>query len=56
MNAWELVQQFDHAVIVFECMHPYPREAIFAGDQVLVEGLVHVPEEDQTNRRHCFLV
>ena len=33
-------------------MHSDPGQAVFACDQVLVKGLMHVPEEDELNRRH----
>ena len=56
VDARELIQQLHHAVVILKRMHPDPRKTIFACDQILVERLVHVPEEYQTNGRHRFLV
>ena len=52
MNVRKLVQQLHHAVIVFERVQPHPGQAIFAGDQILVERLVLVPEKDDAQGRH----
>ena len=30
-------------------VHPHPRQDVFAGRQILVERLVHVPEEGETD-------
>ena len=51
----EFLEDFDHAVVVFEGVHAGPREAVFARGQVLVEGLVHVPEEAEVDSRHGLL-
>ena len=54
VNAGELLQQFDHAVVVLEGVQTHPRQAIFTADQVLVKGLVHVPQKEKsdTTLRH----
>src|SRR4030095_13626133 len=36
VDAWKLVQQLYHAVIIFERMHPYPWQPIFAAYHVAV--------------------
>jgi hypothetical protein len=41
----KLPQQRHHAVVVLQPMQPDPGEDVFAGHQILVERLVHVPEE-----------
>ena len=38
-------QEGDHAPVVLEGMEPNPGEYMLAGHQVLVERLMHVPEE-----------
>jgi len=42
----ELVQQLHHAVIILERVQARPGQAVLGGHQVLVVGLVHVPEKD----------
>src|ERR1017187_2449393 len=51
MDLRELIQQFHHAVVVFERVEPDPGEAILARDHVFVERLVHVPEKHQPDLR-----
>ena len=46
----ELAQDRRHAEIIFEGMQADPRQDVLAGDQVLVERLVHVPQ--QGDARH----
>ncbi len=54
MDARELVQQLDHAVIVLQRMQPHPRQAILARHHVFVKRLMHVPQQHQPNlRRIC---
>jgi len=48
----KLLQHANHAVVILERVHARPGQFVFAGDQVLVEGLVHVPEEAQVYLRH----
>ena len=43
-----------HAVVVFEGMHAGPGEAVLSCGQILVERLVHVPEEAQVDFRHAI--
>ena len=52
VHVGKLIQQFHHAVIVFQGMQPHPRQAVLAGDQILVQGLVLMPEQDQAEGRH----
>src|SRR5580765_7226531 len=56
MDTRELIQKLHHAVVILERMHPDPGKSVFTCNQVLVKGLVHVPEENETNCRHCSLV
>jgi hypothetical protein len=51
MDLRELIQQFHHPVVVFECVEPDPGKAILARDHVFVERLVHVPEKHQPDLR-----
>ena len=53
MDVGKLVQQFHHAVIVFQRMQAHPRQAIFACDQILVKGLVLVPKNDDAKSGHA---
>ena len=41
----KLAQQRDHPVVVLQRMEAYPRHDVLAGREVLVEGLVHVPQD-----------
>ncbi len=36
-------QDLHHSRVIFQRMQPGPRQLIFAGPQILVERLVHVP-------------
>ncbi len=56
VNAGELIQQLHHAVVIFERVHTHPRHSIFPGHQVLVEGLMHVPEEDYAELSQCHAI
>ncbi len=53
VNAGKLFQQLDHAVVVFESVHTHPRHTICPGHQVLVKGLMHVPEENYAEFAQC---
>ena len=46
----ELACQRRHPVVVLERMQPHPRLEVLAGGEVLIEGLVHVPQ--QSDARH----
>ena len=48
----EFSQDLDHAVVVFERVHARPGQLVLARDQVLIERLVHVPEEAEIDLRH----
>src|SRR5215467_15853974 len=52
MDVRKFVQNLDHAVIVFKSMEAGPRETVFTGYQVLVEGLVLVPNETKMDAGH----
>jgi hypothetical protein len=49
-NVGKLAQQGDHAPIVLEAVQAYPWQDVLAGDEILVERLVHVPQ--QSDARH----
>ena len=40
-----LPQDRHHAPVVFDGVHPDPRQHVLAGEQVLIERLVHVPQD-----------
>ncbi len=52
VNIGKLIQQLHHAVVVLEGMQAHPRQAILARHQILVKGLVLVPEKDETQGGH----
>ena len=52
VDVGKLVQQFDHAVVVLEGVQTGPGQTIFAGDQILVERLVLVPQKNDAESRH----
>jgi hypothetical protein len=52
MNVGEFIQQFHHAVIIFEAVHAHPWHAIFSGNQVLVEGLMLMPKKNHAESWH----
>ena len=52
MNSRELIQQLDHSVVVLQRMQPHPRQTVFARHQVLVKGLVLVPEKNYAQHGH----
>ena len=52
MDGGKLVQQFDHAVIVFESVQTYPGQTVFAGNQILVKRLVLMPEKNDAEDGH----
>ena len=56
VDVGKLIQQFHHAVIIFERMQAHPGQAIFAGHQILVERLVLMPEKNQTQGGHGWKV
>jgi hypothetical protein len=46
-------QQLHHSVIVLERVQTHPWKAIFTAYQVLVKGLVHMPEEEKSELALC---
>src|SRR5579864_606907 len=52
MNLREFVQQFDHSVVVLQCMQPHPGQTVFPRYQVLVKRLVLVPEKNYAQHGH----
>ena len=46
----ELARERHHAPVVLERVQPHPRQDVLAGGEVLVERLVHVPQ--QSDARH----
>src|ERR1019366_10578979 len=60
MDVWELLHQFHHPVVVLQGMQSHPGKAILAGYHVLVERLVHMPQEHQPDfppvLAHRFLI
>jgi hypothetical protein len=52
MNPGELIEEFDHPVVVLQSVKPDPRQAILAGDQVFVKGLMLMPQKDNAQSRH----
>ena len=47
MHAGELLEHGDHAPVVLDRVHPHPGQDVLAGGEVLVVGLVHVPQQRQ---------
>ncbi len=41
----KLAQERDHAVVILQCVEPHPREDVLVCHEVLVERLVHVPQD-----------
>ena len=56
MDSGKLFENARHAVVVLEGMHARPWKLVFAGDQVLIKRLVHVPEKAQVDLGHLTLV
>ncbi len=52
MHLREFLQDFHHAVVVFHGVQARPGEMVLSRDQVLVEGLMHVPQEAEVDSRH----
>lgn len=52
LYAGELVEQLHHAVVILQGMHADPREAVFAGGEVLIERLMHVPQKAESQYGH----
>src|SRR6267378_2514146 len=52
MYRWKLAQELHHAVIILECVKARPRQLVFAGKQVLIDRLVHVPDEAEIDLGH----
>ena len=52
VNVGKLIQQFDHAVIIFESMQPHPGQTILPRDQVFVKRLMLVPQNDDAQNGH----
>src|SRR6266850_978860 len=56
MDVREFIQQFHHAVIILECMHAHPGQTVLAGHQVLVEGLMHMPQKYEADFSHELIL
>ena len=41
----EFLEHGDHAPVVLDGVQPHPRQDVLAGGEVLVIGLVHVPQQ-----------
>ena len=54
LTSGKLFQERDHPVVVLQGVQPDPRQDVLACDQILVKGLVHVPE-DCDLRHRCTL-
>ena len=54
LHAGELAQQRHHPPVILEAVQPHPRQDVLARHQVLVERLVHVPQ--QCDARHNWLI
>jgi hypothetical protein len=52
MDLGKLLQQFDHPVVVFQGVQTYPGQAVLTCDQILVIGLMLVPENNDAKNRH----
>jgi hypothetical protein len=50
-DARERLQHVHHAAIVLERVHTNPRQDVLARREVLVERLVHVPQQGESNHR-----
>jgi hypothetical protein len=48
----EFAQDLDHAVVILEGVQTGPWQLVLAGGEILIERLVHVPEEAEINARH----
>ena len=55
VHAGKFLQQFHHAVIIFERVQAHPGQTVLARNQVLVIRLVHVPEKQEPNGRSIHL-
>ena len=44
-NIRELPQERDHSVVVLEPVQAHPRQDVLLGGEILVKGLVHVPQD-----------
>ena len=56
VNGGKLIQHLHHAVIIFQRMQTHPGQAVLARDQILVKGLVLMPEKNQAEDRHGWKV
>ncbi len=52
VHLWELVQQFHHSVVILQRMQPRPGQAILPRHQVLIERLVLVPQNYDSQLGH----
>src|SRR5579863_6778766 len=52
VDVGKLIQQLDHAVIIFEGVQSNPRQTVLAGNQIFVVRLMLVPENDDAQCRH----
>ena len=52
----EFAQDLDHAVVILEGVQTSPWQLVLAGGKILIERLVHVPEEAEIDAGHGLLV
>ena len=52
VNIGKLVQQFHHAVVVFQGMQANPGKAVFTRNQIFVERLMLVPQNNNAQSWH----
>jgi hypothetical protein len=52
MDLRKLVQQLDHPIVVFQSMQSDPGQAVFTRNEVLVKGLMLVPQNNHAKDRH----
>ena len=48
----ELAQERHHAPVILQCVQSDPRKNVLAGNQILVERLMHVPEQSDARHNH----
>ena len=52
VNIGKLIQQLDHAVVVFEGVQADPRQTVLTRYQIFVVGLMLVPENNDAQSGH----
>ncbi len=52
-DPWKFVEERHHPVVVLEGMQADPRQDVLTGREILVVGLVHVPENGDFG--HCAM-